>query len=77
MVDIKDQPSPLLNQSTPIWDLVISDIKERDKIGEERYGTRLQAFNGRDSLIDAYQEALDLVVYLRQAIEEREINSVK
>jgi hypothetical protein len=27
--------------------------------------------NGRDSLMDAYQEALDLVMYLRQAIEER------
>lgn len=31
----------------------------------------LQAHNGRDPLVDAYQEALDLVVYLRQAIEER------
>jgi hypothetical protein len=31
----------------------------------------LQAHNGRNALIDAYQEALDLVVYLRQAIEEQ------
>lgn len=29
------------------------------------------AHNGRDALVDAYQEALDLTMYLRQAIEER------
>jgi hypothetical protein len=43
----------------------------RDHVGRARYGTPLQAHNGRDALVDAYQEALDLVVYLRQAIEER------
>jgi len=65
------QPDPILNESTPIWELVISDMKERDNVGRERYGVPLQANNGRDALVDAYQEALDLVVYLRQAIEER------
>lgn len=65
------QPSPIQNASIPIWDLVIADIKERDAVGRERYGIPLQANNGRDALVDAYQEALDLVVYLRQAIEER------
>lgn len=68
---ITDQPQPLANQSTPIWDLVIADMRERDRVGRTRYGTPLQANNGRDALVDAYQEALDLVVYLRQAIEER------
>lgn len=56
---------------TAIWDLVIDDMKARDQLGRERYGTPLQAHNGRDALTDAYQEALDLAVYLRQAIEER------
>ena len=42
------------------------------ELGLERYGTKLQTFNGRDALWDAYQEALDLVMYLRQAIMERE-----
>lgn len=65
------QPLPQPNTSTPIWDLVIADMRERDNVGRQRYGTPLQANNGRDALIDAYQEALDLVVYLRQAIEER------
>jgi hypothetical protein len=55
----------------PIQDLVIEDIEARKKVGLERYGTLLQAHNGRDALMDAYQEALDLAVYLRQAIEER------
>lgn len=32
----------------------------------------LQAFNGRDVLRDAYEEALDLATYLRQCIEERD-----
>lgn len=70
-VSVKVQPDPILNESTPIWELVISDMKERDSVGRERYGIPLQANNGRDALIDAYQEALDLAVYLRQVIEER------
>lgn len=65
------QPAPVANNSQPIWELVIADMHERDQVGRERYGTPLQAHNGRDALIDAYQEALDLVVYLRQLIEER------
>lgn len=67
----KDQPVPLANNLTPIWELVIADMHERDNVGRARDGTPLQANNGRDALVDAYQEALDLVVYLRQAIEER------
>ena len=65
------EPNPVPNESTPIWDLVKEDINERKEDGIKKYGTPLQAGNGRDALIDAYQEALDLVVYLRQAIEER------
>jgi hypothetical protein len=70
-VRIADQPAPLRSTRVPIWELVIADMQERDQVGRERYGTPLQAHNGRDALVDAYQEALDLVVYLRQAIEER------
>lgn len=49
----------------------MADMAARKRVGIERYGMPLQAFNGRDALIDAYQEALDLCCYLRQAIEER------
>lgn len=71
------QPAPTKNQFPAVWDLVYADIIERDKKGEEKYGTRLQAFNGRKTLTDAYQEALDLVVYLRQAIFERDYLKAK
>lgn len=66
-----NQPTPAPNCSPPIWELVIEDMKSRDRVGRKRYGTPLQANNGRDAIVDAYQEALDLSVYLRQAIEER------
>jgi hypothetical protein len=70
----KPEPTPKKNDNPAIWDLVIEDMRERDREGQRKYGTRLQTHNGRDALIDAYQEALDLVVYLRQAIEERQDN---
>ena len=67
-----DQPPPEPGKGD-IWRLVLDDMKERRRTGIKRYGTPLQANNGRDALVDAYQEALDLAVYLRQAIEERDI----
>lgn len=68
---IADQPPPTPNASRPVWELVLYDMHGRDQVGRQRYGTPLQAFNGRKPLVDAYQEALDLVVYMRQEIEER------
>ena len=68
---VKPEPNPSKNRQPAVWDLVLADIYERDKDGQEKYGTRLQPHNGRDPLVDAYQEALDLVVYLRQALFER------
>lgn len=55
-----------------VADYVLVDIQARIDAGEKKYGTRLQTHNGRDALMDAYQEALDLVMYLRQAILERD-----
>jgi hypothetical protein len=43
-----------------VWPLVIADMKERDLLGKNKYGTALKTVNGRNPLIDAYQEALDL-----------------
>jgi len=65
------EPAPKANEEAAVWSLVVRDMAERDLSGLKKYGTRLQPHNGRDPLIDAYQEALDLVVYLRQAIYER------
>ena len=70
---IAPQPPPIPTNYPAVWRLVIADMLQRDDFGRYKYGTPLQPFNGRDPLIDAYQEALDLTVYLRQAIYERDI----
>jgi hypothetical protein len=67
-----EQPAPVANQNPAVWPLVMVDMASRDKLGRERYGTPLQPHNGRDTLRDAYEEALDLAVYLRSAIYERD-----
>lgn len=66
------QPDPIPNDSQPIVDQLIEKLLERKKLGIERYGVALQMNNGRDALQDALDEALDLVVYLMQAIAERD-----
>lgn len=50
--------------------LVKEDIEIRAEKGAFIYGSRLRPNNGRDALWDAYEEALDLCMYLRQRIEE-------
>lgn len=67
------EPDPVPNSRTPVWDLVIADMQSRDKAGRDKYGVPLQPFNGRNALVDAYQESLDLAVYLRQLIEEQNL----
>jgi hypothetical protein len=67
-----DQPPPVINSGVAVQSLVRADLEVREQLGVQRYGTPLQAFNGRDALRDAYEEALDLACYLRQAIQERD-----
>lgn len=67
-----DQPAPTPNDMPAVWHQVIADMRARNNLGLRRYGMMLQPFNGRDALRDAYEEALDLAVYLRQAIMERD-----
>lgn len=79
-----DQPMPVPADGPSMHDLVCDDLaafgtnagalaavlQERKALGLARYGTILQAFNGRDALADASDEAADLLVYLRQGIVE-------
>jgi hypothetical protein len=51
---------------------VIADMRGRDQFGHDKYGVRIQPFNGRDNLIDAYQELLDSLVYFRSALFEQD-----
>ena len=68
--DTQNLPNP--NDEKDIQARVIEDIIARRVIGIQRYGTALQPFNGRDALLDAYEEALDLTMYLKQALVERD-----
>ena len=72
VVAASQQPAPVANDLPAVWPLVIIDMANRDQVGHDRYGVPLQPHNGRDALRDAYEEALDLCAYLRQAIMERD-----
>jgi len=50
--------------------LVLADMRHRDVVGEKRHGVRLTSGNGRDHLVDAYQELLDSSVYLMNELDE-------
>lgn len=60
------------NSNPHIADLVIADLRTRKQLGIERYGTALQAHNGRDALRDLYEELLDACIYVKQVMEERD-----
>ena len=66
------EPAPVPNTLPSMHDLVAADMESRKKFGYNKYNSLLQPFNGRDALKDAYEEVLDLAVYLRQAMYERE-----
>jgi len=66
------QPLPTPNDRPHIIDLVMQDLRDRKALGIARYNTPLQPFNGRDSLQDAYEEAMDEIFYIKQAILEKE-----
>jgi hypothetical protein len=43
-------------------------IEQRTKYGMEKYGQPLMSDDGRDDIIDALQEAGDLIQYVRKSI---------
>ncbi len=67
-----DQPLPVANDHSTIHEQVCADLMDRQALGITRYGQALQPHNGRNALLDAYQEALDLSTYLKQLLLERE-----
>jgi hypothetical protein len=71
MSDLVTPQPPPVHAEGDVWLLVIEDMKRRREFGISKYGVPLQVNNNRKHLIDAYQEALDLCVYLRQEIEKR------
>jgi hypothetical protein len=61
-----------LTPSDSVTDSVLDDMRDRNEEGRRKYGTPLQCFNGRNALVDLYQELLDAAVYTRQELEENE-----
>lgn len=54
------------------WDYVREDITQREEMGAIKYGKYLTPNTKEDMLNHAYNEALDLVVYLRTLLLQRD-----
>lgn len=86
------QPLPMASSARPVWplvieeakaclagpvvDLLLADMAERHAFGIAQYKVALAAHNGRDHLVDSYQETLDQTAYLRNEIEEGDPSGV-
>lgn len=73
MTDYASTPEPMPTGGTgpSIHDLVVRDVLARKAMGLRKYGVYLRIGDGRRTLVDAYQEALDLAVYLRQELAKQ------
>lgn len=87
-----DQPMPIPNDGPGMHDLLVAelragsydvgllvadDLEARAAVGVERYGTKLQAGNGRDPVRDLYEELLDAMAYARQAAVESAARGIR
>lgn len=52
-------------------DRVLADIQARKQLGYDRYGVALNHLSDKDFLQEAYEEAMDLCVYLRAELDRR------
>jgi hypothetical protein len=58
-----DQPLPAPG-GRPVQQILMDAIARRRDLGIRKYGRALETGNGRDMLTDAWEEAIDLLVYL-------------
>jgi hypothetical protein len=74
MGDIMDpdssQPAPRPG-GVPVQAVLIEALKQRMEFGLKKYGTPLETHNGRQPLIDMWEEMLDMVSYWTQFILEQ------
>jgi hypothetical protein len=68
---VTPQPPPQPGAAPHSVDLVVVDLASRKRYGVAKYGVAHQHDNGRDHLVDLYQELLDGAVYVRAEIERR------
>jgi hypothetical protein len=66
----RDNGHVSLGVDSDVISLVLGDMRDRDAVGQQRHGMRLTSGNGRDHLVDAYQELLDSCVYLMNELDE-------
>lgn len=57
-----------------VFRLLKKDLDARNANGFKTYKKPMTAHDGRDTLQDAFEEALDLVVYLKKMLIERDNN---
>jgi len=57
---------------TDVNSTLIEHLRQRAAFGANKYGIELRSFDGRNTLADAREEALDLAVYITKEIMERE-----
>lgn len=67
----RSQPAPQPNESINVKDLVEQDFHERVQFGKVKYGTYLKVDDGRDPLVDLYQELWDAIMYTRKALYQK------
>lgn len=76
MSDVADftrgEPPPLPGGGPSIHDLVVEEIISRRNFGYRKYGSLLQAWNGRRPSKDLLDEILDAAMYVRQLIQEED-----
>jgi len=66
----KPEPMPAKGNQAVLPEL-IQDLQDRAEVGIAKYGTPLETNNGRDALMDCYQEMLDGAMYMKQFMMER------
>lgn len=64
-------PPPSPSPHPDVWDFFLGLAADRLAKGEKAYGQRLKPFDGRDNLLDAWEEAFDLLQYLTKEIYQR------
>lgn len=70
-----EQPTPK-GDGDRVYEYVVQDIFDRVKKGLSTYGTPLKTHNGRNALVDLYQELIDAVFYVKQVLLELEDTDV-
>ena len=65
-------PQQGIEREITTWDYVKRDINAREEMGALKYGKYLTPNTHEDMLQHAYEEALDLVVYLKTLLLQRE-----